>query len=42
MTDDFQKSQRFKLHLRYAHENDKWERLMEYLETVPEEAWYKW
>ena len=40
-SNDEEKSERFIEHLNFAYENGNWEKLMEYFNTVPEEAWYK-
>lgn len=40
-SDDEEKSERFIQHLNFAYENGKWGKLLEYFNTVPEEAWHK-
>lgn len=40
MSDDDQKSERFRLHLKYGHKNGRWKELLDYISTVPEGAWH--
>lgn len=40
MSDDDQKAERFRLHLKYGHENGRWKELHDYISLAPEDAWY--
>lgn len=39
-SDDDEKSERFRLHLKHGHENGRWKELIDYISTVPKEAWH--
>lgn len=39
-SDDSDKSERFRLHLKHGHENGRWKEMMEHISTVPKDAWH--